>query len=200
MPAIAAGGVITVALVRHGTFALLPGMWCATYALGLFASRALVPQPVVYVAVAFGAVSDRSCSSSPVARPNVVGHARHFGIGSVAIGMIVLAERSPSSRGSDTESPRHPSPTKVSTASFTSVGGSPSARAWSRARRAQLYALADALRSDRRKSQPSPARARRVKIVTPFAFTRLRPSDDAGADHDARAGRVSWPISTHSNR
>ena len=43
LPAIAAGGVITLALVLRGLFDLLPGMWCATYALGLFASRAMVP-------------------------------------------------------------------------------------------------------------------------------------------------------------
>ena len=55
VPALAAGGVITVALLQRGLDELLPGMWCATYALGLFASRAMVPKSVVYVAVAFGA-------------------------------------------------------------------------------------------------------------------------------------------------
>jgi hypothetical protein len=93
LPAIAAGGVITAALVRHGWFTLLPGMWCATYALGLFASRALVPSAVVFVAVAFGAAATfllfapdaiaLSWWTMPVA----------FGVGQVAIGAIVLAER-----------------------------------------------------------------------------------------------------------
>src|SRR6202035_484161 len=55
LPAIAAGAVITMALVARGLFDLLPGMWCAAYALGLFSSRAMVPRDVVYVAVAFGA-------------------------------------------------------------------------------------------------------------------------------------------------
>jgi hypothetical protein len=55
IPAIAAGGVITVALLSRGLYSLLPGMWCATYALGLFASRSLVPRDVVTVAVGFGA-------------------------------------------------------------------------------------------------------------------------------------------------
>ncbi len=57
VPALAAGGVITLALVLQGQDELLPGMWCATYALGLFASRAMVPRPVVAVAVAFGAIA-----------------------------------------------------------------------------------------------------------------------------------------------
>jgi len=42
LPAIAAGGVVTLALVLRGLFDLLPGMWCATYALGLFAARGRV--------------------------------------------------------------------------------------------------------------------------------------------------------------
>src|ERR1700680_5227564 len=37
LPAIAAGGVITLALVTRGLFDLLPGMWCAIYAIGVFA-------------------------------------------------------------------------------------------------------------------------------------------------------------------
>lgn len=57
IPALAAGGVITGALVQRGLDTLLPGMWCATYALGLFASRAMVPKQVVAVAVAFGAIA-----------------------------------------------------------------------------------------------------------------------------------------------
>jgi hypothetical protein len=57
IPAIAAGGVITLALLVRGLDDLLPGMWCATYALGLFASRSLVPRDVVLVAVAFGAIA-----------------------------------------------------------------------------------------------------------------------------------------------
>jgi len=98
LPAIAAGGVVTIALVRHGVFSLLPGMWCATYALGLFASRALVPQLVVFVAVAFGAVATillfapGSLALAWWVMPAI------FGTGQVAIGVIVLAERRPSLR------------------------------------------------------------------------------------------------------
>jgi hypothetical protein len=55
LPAIAAGGVITIAFLMRGFYDVLPAIWCATYALGLFASRAMVPRNVVFVAVAFGA-------------------------------------------------------------------------------------------------------------------------------------------------
>jgi hypothetical protein len=98
LPAIAAGGVITAALVRHGVFALLPGMWCATYALGLFASRALVPQPVVFVAVAFGVAATAmllapgSLALTWWVMPFV------FGAGKIDIGVIVLADRKPNER------------------------------------------------------------------------------------------------------
>ncbi len=56
-PAVAAGGVITAALVMRGLYDLLPGMWCAIYALGLFASRSQVPREVVLFAIAFGAAA-----------------------------------------------------------------------------------------------------------------------------------------------
>jgi hypothetical protein len=95
MPAIAAGGVITAALVRHGAFTLLPGMWCATYALGLFASRALVPQAVVFVAVAFGAVASMLLLAPGTAALGWWVMPAAFGIGQIAIGAIVLADRKP---------------------------------------------------------------------------------------------------------
>jgi uncharacterized membrane protein len=98
LPAIAAGGVISAALVRHGLYTLLPGMWCATYALGLFASRALVPQPVVGIAVAFGAVATLLLfAPGNLALAWWVMPAA-FGLGQIAIGTIVLAERNPRRR------------------------------------------------------------------------------------------------------
>ena len=92
VPALAAGGVITLALLQRGLEGLLPGMWCATYALGLFASRAMVPMGVVFVAVAFGAAATVLLLAAhfntlawwimPLA----------FGGGQIAIGAIVLAD------------------------------------------------------------------------------------------------------------
>jgi len=93
LPAIAAGGVITLALVSRGLFDLLPGMWCATYALGLFASRVMVPRDVVFVAIAFGAVGTilLLATRDPLAwwiMPAA------FGGGQIAIGAIVLGRPS----------------------------------------------------------------------------------------------------------
>jgi hypothetical protein len=93
LPAIAAGGVITLALVARGLVELLPGMWCATYALGLFASRATVPRSVVYVAMAFGAAATILLlvpAVDPLAwwvMPVV------FGGGQIVIGVSVRRER-----------------------------------------------------------------------------------------------------------
>jgi hypothetical protein len=91
LPAIAAGGVVTLALVLRGLFDLLPGMWCATYALGLFASRSMVPREVVYVAIAFGAAA-----TALLLLPNIDPLAwwimpAAFGLGQIAIGAIVRA-------------------------------------------------------------------------------------------------------------
>ena len=95
VPAVAAGGVITLALLLRGLEDLLPGMWCATYALGLFASRALVPRSVVYVAAAFGAAATVLLISShfnPLAwwiMPAA------FGLGQISIGTIVRVDPVP---------------------------------------------------------------------------------------------------------
>jgi hypothetical protein len=92
VPAIAAGGVVTLALVLRGLDDLLPGMWCATYALGLFSSRAMVPRDVVLVAAAFGAVA-----AVLLLAPNIHPLAwwimpAAFGIGQIVIGAIVRAD------------------------------------------------------------------------------------------------------------
>ncbi len=87
VPAIAAGGVITVALVVRGLTDLLPGMWCATYALGLFASRAMVPRDVVLLLAPH--IHPLAWWIMPAT----------FGLGQIAIGTIVrldaLGERQP---------------------------------------------------------------------------------------------------------
>ncbi len=92
VPALAAGGVVTLALVLRGLDELLPGMWCATYALGLFASRAMVPRDVVSVAVAFGAAA-AVLLLAPHLNPLawwIMPAA--FGIGQILIGAIVRAD------------------------------------------------------------------------------------------------------------
>ncbi len=92
VPALAAGGVITLGLILRGLFDLLPSMWCATYALGLFASRAMVPRDVVLVAVAFGAIAT-ALLLAPGLHPLawwIMPAA--FGLGQIAIGAIVYVD------------------------------------------------------------------------------------------------------------
>ncbi|HTV74117.1 MAG TPA: hypothetical protein VME66_10460 [Candidatus Acidoferrales bacterium] len=91
LPAVAAGGVMTAALIGRGLYTLLPGMWCATYALGLFASRSMVPRDVVYVAVAFGV-----CATALLLVPQIDVLAwwimpLAFGCGQIVIGLLVRA-------------------------------------------------------------------------------------------------------------
>ena len=53
LPALMLGGALTAVLIGSGRFGLLPGIWCACYGVGLFASRTLVPRAVVLVAALF---------------------------------------------------------------------------------------------------------------------------------------------------
>ena len=92
VPALAAGGVITLALLERHLDELLPGMWCATYALGLFASRAMVPKPVVVVAVAFGAAAAVLLLVPTLHTLAWWIMPAAFGAGQIAIGSIVLVD------------------------------------------------------------------------------------------------------------
>jgi len=92
LPAIAAGAVITVALLERGFFDLLPGMWCATYALGLFSSRSMVPRDVIYVAVTFGALATLLFLVPAIDPLSWWVMPLAFGGGQIAIGAIVRAQ------------------------------------------------------------------------------------------------------------
>jgi hypothetical protein len=54
LPAIGLGAVLTLAMIGHGLIGLLPGVWFASYGIGLFASRAMLPRGAIYAACAFG--------------------------------------------------------------------------------------------------------------------------------------------------
>jgi len=54
IPAIALGAVLTLAMVAHNMVWILPGVWYASYGIGLFSSRAMLPRDVILVASAFG--------------------------------------------------------------------------------------------------------------------------------------------------
>lgn len=56
-PSIFLGGALSVALVDHAAYTLLPGTWFACYATGLFASRDMLPRRTMVAAAAFAALA-----------------------------------------------------------------------------------------------------------------------------------------------
>ena len=94
LPAIAFGGTLTVALVDAGMWRLLPGVWYGAYAVGLFASRTLVPTSVLTVAAAFGVAA--IALLLPFASFALAWWVMPLGFGfaQIAIGMCLARERS----------------------------------------------------------------------------------------------------------
>jgi len=56
LPAVAAGGAFTAALMARGEIGLLPGTWALCYGLGLLAARGMLPRGASAVAIFFAAV------------------------------------------------------------------------------------------------------------------------------------------------
>jgi hypothetical protein len=56
-PSVLLGGALSVALIQHGAYGLLPGTWFALYAIGLFASRDAVPKSTLGILFAFAALA-----------------------------------------------------------------------------------------------------------------------------------------------
>ena len=93
-PSVLLGGALTLGLVDHRLFTLLPGTWFAFYALGLFASRGAIPAPALIVAVGFAifallflATPLQALALSWWVMPAA------FGIGQAAIGVLLWKER-----------------------------------------------------------------------------------------------------------
>lgn len=57
LPSIVFGGTLTLALAGASVWQFLPGVWYGAYAVGLFATRTLVPASILTVAGAFGVVA-----------------------------------------------------------------------------------------------------------------------------------------------
>lgn len=93
LPAIMLGAALTMALIDYGHFSLLPGIWCGCYGVGLFASRTLVPRPVVPIAALFMLAGIALLFAPPAIAlawwvlPVV------FGPGQIAIGYFVARDR-----------------------------------------------------------------------------------------------------------
>ncbi len=93
-PSVALGGALTVALLDHQAYVLLPGTWFAVYALGLFASRGAIPPPTLAVTLAFSSLAlvflvTRFSAYSLAWWVMPLG----FGIGQIAIGTLIWRQR-----------------------------------------------------------------------------------------------------------
>ena len=55
-PSVVAGGAFTAALISRGEIGMLPGTWALCYALGLLASRTMLPRGIVSIAFGFAAL------------------------------------------------------------------------------------------------------------------------------------------------
>ncbi|GAC1427241.1 MAG: hypothetical protein NVSMB5_22010 [Candidatus Velthaea sp.] len=91
-PAIFAGGALTVALLLRGVHGLLPGTWCLCYALGLVASRAMVPRGVLAVTALFGAAGTALLFAPATNALLWWVMPATFGIGQLAIGALILRD------------------------------------------------------------------------------------------------------------
>lgn len=93
-PSIILGGALTGALIGHSAYSMLPGAWFALYAIGLFASRSVVPSSVLAVAFAFGALSF-TFLATPLASSALAWWVMPlgFGLGQAAIGALVWKGR-----------------------------------------------------------------------------------------------------------
>lgn len=56
LPAVVLGAVLSLALIIRNEAGLLPGVWYACYAIGLFAARAMLPRGVLNISILFGAI------------------------------------------------------------------------------------------------------------------------------------------------
>jgi hypothetical protein len=94
-PSVVLGGALTVALVDHSMYVLLPGTWFALYALGLFASRGAVPAATLPITFAFAALAlvflvTRFSADALTWWVMPFG----FGLGQIAIGYLIWRQRS----------------------------------------------------------------------------------------------------------
>ena len=92
LPAIVLGAALSAAFLQQGLFGLLPGSWYACYGVGVFASRLNVPRGVVPIALGFIAIGVALlfCPAQLALQPWVV--ALGFGIGQIAIGILVARD------------------------------------------------------------------------------------------------------------
>ncbi len=93
-PSVVLGGLLTVALIDHSAYALLPGTWFALYSLGLFASRDAIPRSTFPVTIGFAALAALFLVS-PLQAVALAWWVMPlgFGVGQVAVGALIWRER-----------------------------------------------------------------------------------------------------------
>ncbi len=94
-PSIVLGGALSLALIDHGAYALLPGTWFAFYAIGLFASRGTIPASTMGITIGFAALALIFLATSAAAVSLAwwvmpIG----FGAGQLGIGYFIWRDRS----------------------------------------------------------------------------------------------------------
>lgn len=93
-PSVVLGGVLTAALVDQSAYVLLPGTWFALYAIGLFASRSVIPESTRLVTFAFAALA-LAFLLTPLKALALAWWVMPlgFGIGQLAIGYLLWRSR-----------------------------------------------------------------------------------------------------------
>jgi hypothetical protein len=92
VPCLAAGGAITLALMKFGadTVSFLPGLWAIAFALGIFASRPYLPHAVGFVALGYllaGSALLWRAVPGVLPQPWTVGGV--FGVGQIAAAVVL---------------------------------------------------------------------------------------------------------------
>ena len=94
LPSLIMGAVLSVALIDHGIIWMLPGVWCISYAVGLFASRAMVPPGVMSIAALFAVMGALLLlTNQPTIALSWWIMPLAFGVGQAAIGISIWQEQ-----------------------------------------------------------------------------------------------------------
>jgi hypothetical protein len=88
-PSVVAGGAFTAALLSRGQIGMLPGTWALSYALGLLASRTMLPRGTATVAFAFAALGAALLFATGANALVWWVMPLTFGFGQIAIGMLI---------------------------------------------------------------------------------------------------------------
>lgn len=93
LPALVLGAALSFALLANGDVADLPGVWCGCYAVGLFASRTMIPRGVLPIAVVLLAVGIALLFVPPSVALAWWVLPTGFGTAQIAIGYFVFRDR-----------------------------------------------------------------------------------------------------------